>query len=93
MEAIEQYIAAELKAESNIVSVKTGDTIFSRKPYYKSLTKQYGSRNYKTEGYILKTGALLTEQNNQRLKNADNRFYLQATVLSVTKSSVAVKYF
>lgn len=33
-------------------------------------------RSVDKQGYILSNGALLVEQSNQRLKNADHRFYL-----------------
>ena len=37
-----------------------------------------GGRSIDTQGMILGTGYLLTEQNNARLKNANNRFVLAA---------------
>lgn len=92
MVALKTYIAQALADKRSITSIKTGDASLKGKPYYSALTKSRGSRNYKKQGYILKTGALLTEQNNQRLKNADNRFYLQATVNNVTVESANIKW-
>ena len=92
MEVIEKYITDELKAKRNIVSVKSGDAGLVRQPYYKKLTQRHGSRDYKKQGHILQGGVLLTEQNNQRLKNTDNRFYLKATVLNSSEASVTVRY-
>ena len=44
-----------------------------------SLMLKRGKRSVVKQGYMLKDGALLVEQSNARLKNADHRFHLEVT--------------
>jgi hypothetical protein len=74
MAALKSYIRDLASDKKPIVSLSTGDANFIRSSHC-SVLKQ-GRRNVGTQGYILNNGALLVEQSNQRLKNADHRFYL-----------------
>lgn len=58
--------------------LKTNDLNFRKSVYFRPLMKINNSRNDHTHGYVLSNGAVHAEQNNQRLKNADNRFIIQA---------------
>jgi hypothetical protein len=76
MKAVKLYIKYLSAKRKPIAHLNTGDRGFLESQHAKSLMR--GSRNVNTQGYLLNNGALLTEQSNQRLKNADHRFYLQA---------------
>ena len=80
MAAIRRFLAEEAAAKRAVTAIKSGDAALRRKPYYRALTKGGGARSQKTQGVILKGGALQAEQVNTRLKNADHRFILQAIV-------------
>ncbi len=68
-------VIKDLSSKSKpITAIKTGNLDFLRSAHSSDLKK--GSRNVNSQGYILSNGALLVEQSNQRLKNADHRFYL-----------------
>jgi len=58
--------------------LKTNNPSFRRSAHFRPLMKINNSRNDHTQGYVLSNGAVHAEQNNRRLKNADNRFIIQA---------------
>jgi len=79
--AMKLYIK-ELSSKNKPISlIKSSDSNFLKSIHAKSLKK--GLRSVTKQGYILSNGALLVEQSNQRLKNADHRFFL---VVSTTKN-------
>jgi len=81
MSALKAHIK-ELSSKKKPVSmIKSSDTSFLDSIHARSLKK--GARSVIKQGYILSNGALLVEQSNQRLKNADHRFYL---VVNTTKN-------
>ncbi|MDE6245514.1 MAG: hypothetical protein K2M50_07645, partial [Treponemataceae bacterium] len=49
-------------------------------------------RDSYTEGRILDNGKLIAEQNNQRLKNTDNRFMLYADILEETQEFLTIEW-
>ncbi len=59
--------------------IRSNDAAFLTSKFASSLLR--GRRNANTLGYLLPEGALLTEQKNKRLKNADHRFILQASTI------------
>ena len=71
--------------------VNSSDRDFIHSAPGKSITASAG-RNVDRDGYMLKTGYLLTEQNNSRLKNCNNRFVLTAKQLAITTSSVSTQW-
>jgi len=74
MLAMKGYISELHSNKKPFVELKTNNPHFLRSVHVKQLKR--GSRNVNRQGYILNNGALLVEQSNQRLKNADHRFYL-----------------
>lgn len=68
------YIKELASKKKPIIAIKTSDIGFINTLHSSALKK--GRRNVNNQGYILSNGALLVEQTNQRLKNADHRFYL-----------------
>lgn len=83
MTAMKSYIKDIAAKRSPLSNISTGDRAFLNSSYAKPLMR--GKRNVNTHGYILNNGALLVEQTNQRLKNADHRFYLK---VNTTKNGV-----
>lgn len=75
--AMKLFIADRYSNRMPAPAIHSGDHAFLNSAFAKSLSP--GGRNVQTQGYLLSNGALLTEQSNQRLKNADHRFYLNAT--------------
>lgn len=75
--AIKDYIRHLIAKRSHIGVIKSSDAGFRHSHYYKLVSRAAG-RNINTQGYVLADGNLLTEQNNSRLKNANNRFILAA---------------
>lgn len=82
MKALKDYIKHLSSNKKPIVRVKTGDPDFLRSTIAKPLKQ--GARNTRSEGYLLADGALLVEQSNQRLKNADHRFHLGVSTTKMT---------
>ena len=83
MIAIRSHIKDITEKPSPFSNISTGDRTFLNSTYAKPL--MMGKRNVNTQGYILSNGALLVEQTNQRLKNADHRFFLK---VNTTKNGV-----
>ena len=73
--ALKGYIKEKSANNKSIVSIKTSNPDFLRSDHALSLKR--GQRSPRRQGYILRNGALTTEQFNLSLKNTDNRFYLQ----------------
>ena len=73
--AMKSYIKEISAKRVPLSNINTGDRAFLNSSHAKPLMR--GKRNVNTHGYILNNGALLVEQSNQRLKNADHRFYLR----------------
>jgi len=82
MFALKSYIKDLSTKKKPILRIKSNDSKFLNSIYARSL-KRGSSRSIVNQGYILSNGALLVEQSNQRLKNADHRFYL---VVNTTKN-------
>ncbi len=74
MVSLKSYIKDKSANNKSIVSIKTSDPDFLRSYY--ALSLKQGKRSSSRQGYIFINGALVAEQWNLRLKNADNRFYL-----------------
>jgi hypothetical protein len=74
MDALKRHIKEISAKRISISSLKTSDSRFLSSKHVANLKQ--GRRSVATQGYILSNGALLVEQTNQRLKNADHRFYL-----------------
>lgn len=74
MKALKGHIKQLSNGKKPVVMIKTSDPDFLRSTHAKSLKQ--GARSAVREGYILGDGALLVEQSNHRLKNADHRFHL-----------------
>ncbi|MDV7399933.1 hypothetical protein RZS08_51435, partial [Arthrospira platensis SPKY1] len=79
--ALKRYIKDLSTAKKPFTNIKSSDSGFLRSPHVKILKSSH--RNVSSQGYILSNGALLAEQANPRLKNADHRFYL---AVNTTKS-------
>lgn len=78
MVAMKEYIAAQVRAGRQFSPLVSDDPGLLKAPQIQRLFK--GKRNATTQGYFNeKLKIIVTEQSNQRLKNADNRFSLKAT--------------
>lgn len=89
MDAMKHFISDQIKEKKVVSYQRSVDAPFLKKPYAKVLMQ---GRNDRTEGRMYSTGILLAEQNNSRLKNADNRFYLQAYSSLVDKATVQTRW-
>lgn len=82
--ALKRYIKTLSANKKSFLLIKSSDPHFLASPNAAALN--INKRNIYNQGYLLKDGALLVEQKNQRLKNADHRFMIQAhTTTSKTK--------
>jgi len=82
MAALKGYIKEKSTNNKPIVSIKTSNQGFLRSDY--ALSLKQGKRSAIRQGYLINDGALLAEQSNLGLKNADHRFYLS---VNTTKGS------
>ncbi len=85
MSAMKSYMKELSAKRASISGLKTSDIKFLNSKY--AATLKQGRRSVAKQGYILSDGALLVEQSNQRLKNADHRFHLW-----VSTSKNAINY-
>jgi hypothetical protein len=76
MAALKNHLKDKASKNKVIAFTKTGDLDFLHSDHARSLKRE--RRSPSRQGYIFFDGALLSEQSNLRLKNADNRFHLQA---------------
>jgi hypothetical protein len=74
MFALKSHIKDIAAKRSPVSSLKTSDSKFLKSKH--AIPLKQGRRSVASQGYILSDGALLVEQTNQRLKNADHRFHL-----------------
>jgi hypothetical protein len=83
--AMKEMIASKRTDETRSYSLSSIDRPFRNSDLASPLKSR--SRSQQAKGMLLENGVLLTEQINQRLKNADNRFFLQSqtTFLSSNK--------
>lgn len=78
MIALKRFVRELAAAGKRIDSLKSSDVDFRRSTHFRAVSRfAVGGRNWRTQGYLEAHGTLLAEQNNLRLKNTDNRFYLQ----------------
>lgn len=83
-EALKKYIKSLSKMKKPFALIKSSNSHFLASPYASELSIY--KRNVFNQGYLLKDGALLVEQRNQRLKNADHRFKIEVrTTIGKTK--------
>lgn len=82
MVALKAYIKERSANNKTIASIKTNNPDFLQSDY--ALPLKRGKRSPNRQGYIIHNGVLLAEQFNGRLKNTDNRFYLN---VNTTKGS------
>ena len=90
MMAIKDYIREQIKLSRSIGLISSRDPKFHSSKYSKALQS---GRNINNQGKILGTGALLTEQKNERLKKADHRFYLQSSSIKVGEDRIKTRWF
>ncbi len=74
-EAMKDYIRQLIAHTKSYSLVRSSDPGFLHSPSGQRMSRSAG-RNLQRQGYILPDGNLLTEQANERLKNANNRFVL-----------------
>lgn len=81
VQAVQAVMKAQIEQDLTIAkgasSLRSTDARLMKRPEY---LKLFGTRSRKADadGYLVDHGVLLAEQNNGRLKNADNRFVLQS---------------
>lgn len=82
MAAMMDYLKSTDYTASDFIELKSTDPAFFKSKFAAPLRAR--ARKLNTQGQLLPGGVLLTEQDNLRLKNADHRFVLQATVRKVS---------
>ncbi len=92
MKAMKAYIKDLAKRNEYFFSLKTDNPKFRRSQYFKPLMLINDSRNIMTEGYVESSGRMYTEQNNFRLRYADNRFYLIANTSEPIKNNFHTRW-
>lgn len=74
--AMKKFLADTWKTGNRSRTLQSTSPAFAHSSYTKALRS--AARNQDTSGKMLVNGGLLAEQNNKRLKNADNRFVLES---------------
>ena len=79
MIGMKKYIGKKITIKSTGFRLLNNNSILLKKDYYKKLIRGNG-RTYQSDGWLVPDSqyVILTEQTNQRLKNADNRFFLDS---------------
>ncbi len=85
MAAMRKCLVATWTKRDKPISLSSGEPIFFNSVHAKPLLK---ARDQSTQGMLLPEGALLAEQSNGRLKNADNRFFLKSKTSSMSANTV-----
>ena len=75
---VQCHFAEQAARKRNFSPLKSSDPGFLRSSFGAALQQ---GRNLNAQGSLLKNGCLLAEQSNQRLKNADNRFFLTVSTV------------
>lgn len=73
------------------LSLKSTDSRLQKRPDYRALFRG-GKRKVNEDGWLLDNGILLAEQNNKRLKNADNRFALSSVSQRSGTDAITTKW-
>lgn len=89
--AMKKTIARKLVGELKVFDLKSTGNSFRQSPEFKEFRRT--PRNQSTQGALLESGGLLTEQNNARLKNADNRFELQSSSRILATGKFQTRWF
>lgn len=87
MQAIRLFIKELASNNENFFIIKTSNPKLRNSKYFKPLMLINGSRNRNTQGYVESGGRMFAEQSNFRLKNSDNRFFLQANTTMAKKGT------
>jgi hypothetical protein len=91
MAAMKGFIKASAAKKKHVPRLVSHDQAFMRSPEFAAVSQRKG-RNVNTQGYVLPDGALLTEQQNTRLKNTDHRFHLQAQSMPSGKTRLHTRW-
>ena len=83
-EAIKDYICHLAGRHISFATVRSSDPGFLHSSQARPVSWAAG-RDVQRQGYVLKDGNLLTEQDNSRLKNTNNRFILAAQNMKLTE--------
>jgi hypothetical protein len=89
--AIEDYIRHLIVKGASFATIRSSDAGFLHSPQGRRVSWTSG-RDIRRKGYVLKDGNLLTEQDNARLKNANNRFILAAQSVKAGNMSVFTRW-
>jgi len=89
--AIKDYIRQLISKRAIFTRVLSSDSGFLHSAPGRRMSRTSG-RNVERQGYVLNDGNLLTEQNNARLKNANNRFILASQNAKSSDSSVSTRW-
>jgi len=89
--AMKDYIRHLIAKRSHIGVINSSDIGFRHSAQYKHVSRAAG-RNVNKQGYVLADGNLLTEQDNSRLKNANNRFILVAKNILMSPRLVSTRW-
>lgn len=87
MQAMKAYIKELADRKEYFFTLRSDDPKFRRSKYFKPLMLINNSRNLETEGYVESSGRIYADQDNSRLKYADNRFYLTASSSKQTQNN------
>ncbi|WP_299817024.1 hypothetical protein [uncultured Roseibium sp.] len=88
MTAMVNYLKTQNYTSSNHLELKSSNPQFLNSPSANGLKRQH--RKLNSQGHVLPGGALLSEQDNLRLKNADHRFFLKVTA---RKGSISQSFY
>jgi hypothetical protein len=91
MTAMKDFIRKRIVARKPFSSIRSDNAEFRASPQFRQISRLAG-RSVAVQGYALVEGSLLAEQNNSRLKNTDNRFYLQAHSLLFSELNMHTRW-
>jgi hypothetical protein len=88
---MKETIQKKLSGDLKIFDLKSTDSSFRQSSTFRLFRSK--ARIQSTQGALLDSGGLLAEQNNTRLKNADNRFILQSSTKLLSDGRFYTKWF
>ncbi len=76
--AMQSHIRDLAANGESFAKLSTADLSFRQSSHFSDVMLINGSRDIGTQGYVQSNGLVFAEQDNSRLKNTDNRFYIQS---------------
>lgn len=91
-EAMQAHIRDLADNGAAFESLSTSDSSFRQSEHIRDVMRINGSRDIATEGYVQSDGLVFAEQGNERLQNADNRFFIESSTVRTSNGGFETTY-